>query len=909
MRGRLNIFCFSYLLFLGGISCFFIPAVAQENITYQISGHLEADGASASRASVVLQFVHEQQLAYAITDSTGRFSFRGMLHGPDTAICIARFLGYAADTALIFVPHSGSYTVQFHLKPKSFTLPEVVISFPTGEQDTLRYDIRSALGKRDFYISDLINEIPGLSVDPSGKVYYNNREIKALLINGVDLLKSNYPLLTKNIRATTFDTLELIKDYHPQPLTKGLYLSHDVALNLVTHRKLTGSASLLASLGSSGTYKTEVNGFEILQPFQLFEYVQANHAGESYEISNSNSSTTIDASLVGTNTLPFQNSFLPSLKPDKPISALSPGNPDVPYDPYKLNNRDASWGMSSSVQINPHQQLIIQYDGQHEHHVFAQTDSSFYVLPQNLSWNITEHEHFNQQLNFHQVSAKWKLESAKKYTGETGYTFASHQPLHRNRVLSTGYLTDTLLENLQDKWFSHQFYTHHDYRINDKNLLNAQLDYETDQLHQQYLLQTQRLKGLIDTISQSHDYLQQLYRNMHQANISLSWLHGNKSSNTTFTLTHSRFQDHDEHLISSPEIPQTHAIQQYNGFKGYLSSANFLYKHDRGLFKGWSVQAGIGYSHLQVQAAKNHVFLYHFSGDYRWQNLVPAKHRWLRLSGLKANLEYKEQPFDTRFLMPDSVITTGFILKNGLHQWRKTAVLSAAIFPEFSFKPLNLHVNVLLLGSWLPRTTVWQYQQDPAYSILSPVQANNAWNDMIGLNTQKTFFSISSKIFYSLQFSYSDQPYDLNGKWYHTQSRIWSHRFTYQWIPSLPFLVEASINDQQFSNHLHAGNTENAYRSAFQKITGYVKFALHIEGVCTGNLVYNYIHTARLPAFHTLDISVDYRPRKNIELSLYGNNLLGHHQLAYHYLEANYASWTTYELVNRFVMLGIKYGF
>ncbi|OZI05506.1 hypothetical protein BWI93_25100 [Siphonobacter sp. BAB-5385] len=74
--------------------------------------------------------------------------------------------------------------------------------------------------------------MPGLEVRSDGRLYYNNRLIRKLYLDGQELFSQNYTLLTKNLAANLIDKVQAIEHHTENPLLRGIERSDETVLNL-----------------------------------------------------------------------------------------------------------------------------------------------------------------------------------------------------------------------------------------------------------------------------------------------------------------------------------------------------------------------------------------------------------------------------------------------------------------------------------------------------------------------------------------------------------------------------------------------------------------------------------------------------------------------------------------------------
>lgn len=255
-----------------------LPGHAQQ---HTVSGTLKmADGTPVSHASIVLKNAH-RVVAFAMSDEQGSFS----LSWPDTVqtpLTIAvNHLGYRQIT-VSYRPDRNRYDLI--LEPQAIDLSEVTVrSRPqiSLSGDTLRYDVGSFTKTEDRTIGDVIQRLPGLKVDPDGRISYNGKPISHLYVDGDDLLDDKYAIGTKTIPHGMVDQVEVLRNHQPRKVLQGKAISEDVALNLKIKEEaklaLTGQAK--PGVGIPELFDGEVNTILFNKSYKMLNAAKANNTG------------------------------------------------------------------------------------------------------------------------------------------------------------------------------------------------------------------------------------------------------------------------------------------------------------------------------------------------------------------------------------------------------------------------------------------------------------------------------------------------------------------------------------------------------------------------------------------------------------------------------------------------------
>lgn len=121
-----------------------------------------------------------------------------------------------------------------NLTTKVFELPEViyVADAVTVSNDTLTYNVTRITTLADKNIEDLLRKLPGVDIDASGAIRYNDKLICHFYIEGIDLLGGGYTLATRHIRPEDLLSIQVLENHQPIKVMKGYATSDRAAINI-----------------------------------------------------------------------------------------------------------------------------------------------------------------------------------------------------------------------------------------------------------------------------------------------------------------------------------------------------------------------------------------------------------------------------------------------------------------------------------------------------------------------------------------------------------------------------------------------------------------------------------------------------------------------------------------------------
>lgn len=227
---------------------------------------LSSSNESIPYAQLVLSYSSEDSIvAHTIADSEG--SYLMSIDGPCTSYSItASALGYLRQTKIISCEsdHLTPTLLDFRLEEYTLILEEVRVfeKKPINiKEDTISYEVGFFIDQTEEVTEDVLKKIPGIQVTSSGKIKYQGKEIKKILLDGDDLTNENYQMISKNLSADLLKGIDIIKNHNDSRLLKSVQRTDDIALNLKLKddRKAPLFGNLSPSIGVKSVYNTRVD--------------------------------------------------------------------------------------------------------------------------------------------------------------------------------------------------------------------------------------------------------------------------------------------------------------------------------------------------------------------------------------------------------------------------------------------------------------------------------------------------------------------------------------------------------------------------------------------------------------------------------------------------------------------------
>lgn len=168
-------------------------------------------------------------LAFSKSNDKGVFT---LPEKKDAKSILFNFLGYARYSIPISEFKNGQ---TISLNEKTLKLKEVVIKAPNIrlKGDTITYSALAFTDKKDKKLREILEKMPGISVDKDGSVSYQGLPINKFYIEGMDLLGDNYNQATNNLSADKVKSVQVYEHHQPIKIYRDKTFSEQAAINIV----------------------------------------------------------------------------------------------------------------------------------------------------------------------------------------------------------------------------------------------------------------------------------------------------------------------------------------------------------------------------------------------------------------------------------------------------------------------------------------------------------------------------------------------------------------------------------------------------------------------------------------------------------------------------------------------------
>jgi len=218
--------------------------------------------------------------AFAKTDARGDFFLKHA--GEGSMIVSVAKMGFATEYRPI---GPGRHRLLFDLRDSVYRIEEVVVRRKRKvavDGDTTTYNLDSFRIGNESVLEEALARLPGFEVREDGRISVNGRNIRKILVEGDDIVSSQYTLLSKNLSPDMVKEVQVVDNYLDDPFFKTAGRTNDLALNLKLKEEFKNSLVTTVSLegGTVDRYNPRMNNILISRRTKLYALASANNIGE-----------------------------------------------------------------------------------------------------------------------------------------------------------------------------------------------------------------------------------------------------------------------------------------------------------------------------------------------------------------------------------------------------------------------------------------------------------------------------------------------------------------------------------------------------------------------------------------------------------------------------------------------------
>ena len=219
-------------------------------------------------------------LAFSITDMGGNYKI-DYSSSLDSLQLNLYALGFASQKKIV---RNQSQENDFTVLEQDIDLKEVIVKpDPISRRgDTLTFNVGAFKDANDRAIVDIIKKLPGIEVEPSGRILYQGKPINKYYIEGLDLLGGRYNLANENLPVDAVSGVQIVENHQPIKMLDSLEFSENAAINIQLKNKVTVTGTANLGVGASPLlWEANVTPMMFTKKNQFIGSYQANNVGNN----------------------------------------------------------------------------------------------------------------------------------------------------------------------------------------------------------------------------------------------------------------------------------------------------------------------------------------------------------------------------------------------------------------------------------------------------------------------------------------------------------------------------------------------------------------------------------------------------------------------------------------------------
>lgn len=413
-----------------------------------------SDSLNTPIPSLFISIVENQFISdYSYTNNLGVFVFN--INRREHLLLNIRGIGFqkkTLDLDSIIQKNTNPISLKIILQEEPFKLNEVALNAKLPvikKNDTISYLAESFLLGNEKSAEDLLKNIPGIEVSERGDIKVYGKPIEKIMIEGDDLFKKGYKIVSKNLDAQFVEKVEILEHYLENPLYKEIDTSNKIAINLrLKENKNPVFGSGQFSHSQDNLYLIRNNLLAIKKKMKSYIFSNLNNTGVDpstdishlFNLNQSNSNNTIGDHIKSEKLIQLGNFNLPYNFKNKFNDAafISFNNIYKPLKNWKITN--ASYLVADEIKSFRNQ--FIDYD----------TDLNFQTLENSSIRNNYK------TLNLNLSALYFKNNNRLEYQAKViDHNVNDHSNLNMNLNQIKESLFETTRINNQKLTYSHKF--------------------------------------------------------------------------------------------------------------------------------------------------------------------------------------------------------------------------------------------------------------------------------------------------------------------------------------------------------------------------------------------------------------------------------------------------------------------
>jgi hypothetical protein len=706
-------------------------------------------------------------------------------------------------------------------------------------------------------IEALLSNVPGFRVEENGRISFNGKEIKKLLLDGDDLTDQNYQRLSRTLRSILVDSIQVLERFNDNRLLKNIDGKDDIAVNLVLKKSFFGKPNVnlvvATALKKSGELQAELVHLKKNAKHLLF--FNNNDIGtKSLQQINMETSVADNGK-----TMPYRS---------WPFATTIPAD-NIIRDTYLYRNKD--WGVIwiTTFKLNPYHKLKLNYQtgvnrlwsNQFQDQLFMDKDS----------WiGIYSKTDLNHSLN--QQVFDFQLEKDKKKNAISKYQISLYRDKMDVGIGDTRDLEAKIMISSFSRLFSKgiQFMQQQTWKANNKSTWT--FDSKIGFANHQFTIDVQFKDSLA---------IQYIDHRGIQAQSGLTQFRESRISKFQMGLRTS--------IESITSSIKDHAMRA-TLIKYYFHANHFTQLNKKLVLENFWM---IGDASFKKEDRQYQALIFHLE-----QSLVLRRKP---IEPLRLSLGVLKNATEMRYFYIGSILTSGTTQMQGA----QTPAFPLSLYVQLQYSKMDLYRGLTIGGYASAKSIYGDYMMavglHPYLSTIKTVLGDRQTNLMINLYLEKVIHAIRIK--YRIQWNgmYTYIPSIFNNVHFVGQTRLFriDNHLTSNWRKRYNFQLEHQYQVSLFSGFKSNSSSINSTQVVRITMQYQLSNSVHV-GIGS-----NHYTGKGFVSLHLLDVKMNGVMLNKYRLYVQGNNLLNRKVFIQQVVGVNSIGTNRQALVGRRMVIGV----
>ena len=830
--------------------------------------------------------------AYTITNENGKFIIKKagvLLHKYAIVVSHISYVTETFNFSNITLPVNENVdSLVLRISMRVNKLENIIIKASKSpvilKNDTIEYSAKPFITPEVKKLEDLLKNINGFSIDESGLISYNGKQLEKILIDGEDLADKSYKIISKNLDVALIDKVQVVKNYNDDRLLRNIQSSDKVGINIKINNNYKNRLSMSTDLGFSlnGKQDVGINSIYLQKKVKFLTIVNYNNTGnisskndlQYFYHEGENNTSEINAYET------FKGLIQPSLI-----------NTPKLEEPYKNDNNSFNNAVISSFKIGSKIKMKYLFGLISDVKRMEGEDITETEITSVDKWVIGTQQkaRFSEKSIINRIGMQY--DNSKNTLGFYNLSFSGIKQTNYFGNISRGKIIDTLNEHLQNNFHTLNFTGSETIKTNLNAILKIEFNYTNVKGEQNFLLNTNRLTGYY-TVDSSYTTNKEILFQDHQQSLlniryigkllNYSYTFGIRLSDEMYnfsnnqTLSSSKQSFSDSNYLTNFTNPRISKLKILGILSGKLTNKTIF-------SLGGSV--GKSFSEAIFNERKS-------LPDYKL--FIEVRRNFSEFKNFHFQYTYKVEIPELSFFHPD------FLISGDVTILKPSTVIDASQVHEIklSYFGLNIYRNSQIFSTLIYHSGEYEYLTantfNPEYSILQYLPSKKNIQ-VIGLvNAEKYIPTLKTKVSIQFQGTSLKRYLLINQTPKENLFNLLSTQIKFISSFSFPINFEISSKIQYLENeYLNVKGSKNKFWQNENSFKMKVLFTKKMYA----SIFYNYYLLTKSNSFNTLDLYTSYKLNNKLTFSIKVHNFLNAEALSQKTASASILSISSYNVV------------